>query len=495
MDYKFNKKEGEFVKIIRTYLREGMFERNIEWVSGVNLVYSTKNTCGKTTLMRALLYSLGYPVPNTKKIKFEKCIIITELENKLGNVCIRREGNYLKVNYLSAEKIFTLPVEQNEFHQLLWGTDNQELLDNIIGACYIDQEKGWTLLNRGKVIGNIRYNIEHLVRALSERECNELLLKEKRLELELKKYRQMLNIAQYKEEINEYKDELISESYDEELQKEIELLNYELSAQNKELKRIERVIKKNESFRKYIENMKIRVRSSSGEEVPVNKDTIIDMNEYIDMLVAKRRIVASEINSIKRKIEEITLKLPQNDGQISFLEEKSQLAEFDRNIVKIDVDAVHLKRTIDRLQNELHDIKSTITETTKKDNIVVDEMCKIITRYSKELNVEVKNATTYLFTRNLKELSGAVLHKLVFIYRLAAILSIEKYMGYKLPLLIDSPSGKEVDRDNVNAMMRILSRDFSQNQIIVASIYEYDFTQVEKIIIENRLITENVEEF
>jgi len=37
------------VKILRTYLREGMFERNIEWDAGVNLVYSTKNTCGKTS--------------------------------------------------------------------------------------------------------------------------------------------------------------------------------------------------------------------------------------------------------------------------------------------------------------------------------------------------------------------------------------------------------------------------------------------------------------
>ena len=116
-------------------------------------------------------------------------------------------------------------------------------------------------------------------------------------------------------------------------------------------------------------------------------------------------------------------------------------------------------------------------------------------RYSQELNVEVKNVTSYLFTRNLKELSGAVLHKLVFIYRLAAILSIEKYLGYKLPLIIDSPSGKEVDRNNVNAMMKILSRDFSENQIIVASIYEYDFKKIKRIDIKDRLIDQQVEEF
>ena len=35
------------MRIIRTYLREGLFERNIEWSPAVNLVFSEKNTCGK----------------------------------------------------------------------------------------------------------------------------------------------------------------------------------------------------------------------------------------------------------------------------------------------------------------------------------------------------------------------------------------------------------------------------------------------------------------
>ena len=483
------------MRIIRTYLREGLFERNIEWSPTVNLVYSDKNTCGKTTLMRAMLYSLGYPVPNTKNIKFEKCIIVTEIENNYGFVTIRREGNYLQVRYANEEQVFTLPAEQNEFHQLLWGTNNLELLDNIIGACYIDQEKGWTLLNRGKVIGNIRYNIEQLVRALSGRQCTDLLLQEKRLELELKKYRQMQSIAKYKEEINEYKGELISESYDEELEKQLDVLYYELAVLNKELKRIENVIKKNDSFRKYIESMKIRVRASSGEEIPVNKDTIVDMNEYIEMLETKRRIISSEINSIKKAIEKLRIEMPQDDAQLSFGKKDSILTEFDKNMVKFDIDAIAISKAIDRLEKELKNTRGLITEATKRDNHIVDEMSEIIMMYSQELGVDLVNRANYLFTKNLKELSGAVLHKLVFVYRLAAVLSIEKYLGYKLPLLIDSPSGKEVDRENVNAMMKILARDFSKNQIIVASIYEYDFDDVNKVIINGKLIDQEVKTY
>ena len=70
-------------------------------------------------------------------------------------------------------------------------------------------------------------------------------------------------------------------------------------------------------------------------------------------------------------------------------------------------------------------------------------------------------------------MSGAVLHKTVFSFRLAYILEIQKVLGIKLPIILDSPSGKEVDQNNIRQMMEILKRDFSDNQIIIASIYHY----------------------
>ena len=56
---------------------------------------------------------------------------------------------------------------------------------------------------------------------------------------------------------------------------------------------------------------------------------------------------------------------------------------------------------------------------------------------------------------------------------MAYIIEIEKTLGIKLPILLDSPKGKEVDDDNIGKMMQILQRDFSDNQIIIASIYHY----------------------
>jgi hypothetical protein len=95
---------------------------------------------------------------------------------------------------------------------------------------------------------------------------------------------------------------------------------------------------------------------------------------------------------------------------------------------------------------------------------------------------------TYLFTSNLKELSGAVLHKTAFAFRLAYINVIESLLNIKLPIILDSPSGKEVDKSNIALMMDILKRDFSDNQIIIASIFDYDFDDMNIIEIKERLI-------
>ena len=111
-------------------------------------------------------------------------------------------------------------------------------------------------------------------------------------------------------------------------------------------------------------------------------------------------------------------------------------------------------------------------------------------KYATELGVrdEESIASSYLFTSNLKELSGAVLHKTVFAFRLAYIIEIEKVLGIKLPIILDSPSGKEVDQENIQLMVNILKRDFADNQIIIASIFKYAFDEMNTIEIINCLV-------
>ena len=63
---------------------------------------------------------------------------------------------------------------------------------------------------------------------------------------------------------------------------------------------------------------------------------------------------------------------------------------------------------------------------------------------------------------------------------------IEKEMHTKLFMVLDSPKGKELDDDNSKLIDKIISDELEENQVLIASIYE--FTSEKKITLENRAI-------
>ena len=117
-------------------------------------------------------------------------------------------------------------------------------------------------------------------------------------------------------------------------------------------------------------------------------------------------------------------------------------------------------------------------------NSIIDNVYLSIQRYAKELDIYqyMDDNRDYIFTDDLKGFSGAVYHKMVFSFKMAYIIELQKYLGYKLPIVLDSPSGREVDQKNISDIMKILSRDFKDNQIIIASIYDdYGFEKTNRI--------------
>lgn len=171
-------------------LKEGFFERAIIFSEGVNLIHSEKNSCGKTTLLRFMLYALGYNIPNTRKIKFDRCEVELVIEcETVGQILLLRHGDIaIEATVKDQKRTFVLPEQQNDLHTIIFGTENVDILGNLLGAFYVDQEKGWTLLNRGIVIGSIHFKIEELIRGLSDCDCSELIRKEAQLSREMTKY-------------------------------------------------------------------------------------------------------------------------------------------------------------------------------------------------------------------------------------------------------------------------------------------------------------------
>lgn len=125
-------------------ITEGKKSKTYEFSSQANLVHSDDNTVGKTTLLRLALYSLGYQIPNTKNMKFEKCVTQVLLDANGMTYHIKRENEYLLVDDGTSTEYYILPTELNQFHAIVFGTDNDDVLNNLLGTFYMDQEKGWT---------------------------------------------------------------------------------------------------------------------------------------------------------------------------------------------------------------------------------------------------------------------------------------------------------------------------------------------------------------
>ncbi|MEA4898710.1 MAG: hypothetical protein VB115_10745 [Christensenellaceae bacterium] len=465
-------------------------QRVFSFGESVNIVFSTKNSVGKTTLLRLLMYALGYPIPNTRGIRFsdyETVLSVVGANNE--DYALTRNRDYIEVLHNGEEKGYSLPVEQNELHSAIYGISSLEVVDNLLGAFYVDQEKGWTLLNRGKAIGNIHFSIESLLRGLSNRTNDELAQRLTVVKREIQKYKHMLDIAKYKSEINQLGETTFVDSPADDVENMLEVLYCERKPIEEELGRIKNVIRKNTSFEKYITSFRLRVKAPNGDEVPVNKDTLIGYGDIADLLVAKQKMFFEQLAAIDRKIS--SLKVHQ-DKEATLVDVKTSLQQFDSEITRINVDAFATQRIITKLEKERIVLEERVIKSVKQDNPLVGELHQLISSYATRLGLDEKYVSArsdYIFTNDLKSLSGAIFHKVVFSFKISYVRLIQQHTGICLPIILDSPSGREVSMENINEMMAILAEDFTGHQIIIASIYNsYTFPNKNIIELQGRLL-------
>ena len=471
-------------------IRMGLFEKAFSFSEKSNIIYSTANSVGKTTLMRVLLYSLGYNVPGTKRFPIEKYEyeVSVTLDDGTGLIFRRPTTEIIESRIVETVRSFFLPDQMNQVHTLLFNTGNIDILNNILGTFYLDQEKGWTLLNRGRVIGSIHFNLEDFIQGLSGVDCSDLKKQKDLLEQEIAKYEQISNVTKYKESLEVAEGSLLKESPDDEIDIQIKLKQVELNGIRRELSRIDRVMNSNKQFKNLVEEMKLMLETPQEDAIRVTADNIIGLNDSIEYLIAKRKIMAVEYNGLTRAIDKLRVKkTPKDDSMFTV---KSIADAFDEMVQKFPYGYVKIDEIKEKLKRQLLEVRQQISEKTRSNNQVVGSLYKNVIRYADELGVRDDSLTNlnYLFTTNMKILSGALLHKTVFSFRLAYILEVKRLLGVKLPIILDSPSGKEIDSENIRLMINILKRDFADHQIIIASIYEYDLPDVNKIELKKSLM-------
>lgn len=475
------------MKFISLTINHGIFQDKYYFQDGINIIYSKKNSVGKTSLLRLLFYSLGYPIPSIRGIDFDKCECNLEIKNEKDNIYfMQRQKSVISITDNGEVKNYSLPDDLNELHMKIFSISNIYILNNILGSCYIDQERGWTLLNRGRAIGKIPFNIESLICGLSDRSYTDLETELSNIKRELHKYKYMFNVSQYQKEINEQNENIAFDTSSEELEKKIDVLYSERKPIYDEYERIKNVIRQNTAFVKYITDFQLIVQK--GEAViPVNENTLVGFQDNVEYLIAKRQLYANQLSNIDNKINR--LKEHQNNTNNLFNTETA-IQEFDEDISRLKVNSVKVEKIIKQLENKKNELERRIKKKIKDNNPIIYELYQLIVNYASELDIDnkyIRSHPEYIFTDDLKSLSGAIFHKIVFSFRLSYVKMIFNHTGIKLPIVMDSPSGREVDKININDMMNILTRDFSNHQIIIASIHKYNFNNPHFIELKERL--------
>lgn len=464
-------------------VKNGLFEKRVNFSDKTNLIFSKKNSCGKTTFIRAILYALGYSVPSTKGLNFKRMEFELTVESNDIEYKLVRRNDYMSIVNDIDESGYTLPIDLYDIQALLTGNHNRDILDSILGAFYVDQEKGWTLLNRGKAIGSIHFSIDQLILGIADRDASVIINKIKKINRELIKYQYMYSVSEYQEEINDFIGNVAYDTFDEKIEKELMLLKMQRYNLNNSIKQIKMVVRKNKQLLDLIDEMKLMVELEDGRKILVTRKNLASYEDNDAFLSAKRKILEGDLAECDKKIFDLESQ-KRDEGKL--FDTETLIEQFDAKIKNININAISVENIIKGLKVDRKKARTELENLAKNNNKAVSDLYKYIKKYATEFGLDEKYYSD-IFTDDLKSLSGAILHKLVFAFKLAYIRVITDKIGVSLPIILDSPSGREVKQSTVELMLNVLQRDFSDHQVIIASIVNFNFKNKNVIEFKERM--------
>jgi len=459
------------LRIKRLDVREGMNVKTFTFDDNMTLICSDgKNSVGKTTLMRLLLFALGEPVEMTQGFNPRKlitrAIVVTDSDQQL---IIIRDGNNLTIEGGKEPERLIPSLQHKEIKKRIYGIDNDELADNLLGAHYIDQDRGWTLLNRGKVIGGIHFSVEGFLRGLSG---NDYAKQHARLQLvkaDIKKYQFFVQAAGYKDSLVDTpsaKELAPDRSRDRE---RLIQLRIQSASLKKKIATIRRAQNSNERFVKYVIDMGLRVRTEEGV-VDITPDNLLYYQDNERYLNGEAFALSAEKADVDKRISELEARLDEEEGLLHV--ERIDTSEFDRQIAGMKLDLPAYEALLKSLKAEKYELEKKMEEHLTLGNDLFDGLANTVNFLCDELGVGdyFRSDNGGVLTSTLRRKSGTNYHLLVFAYRLAYAVTVFERCGVRLPIIIDSIRGREMSQENFDRCLALLADKFDDYQIIIASI-------------------------
>lgn len=471
-------------------LTEGIYHSEDILSPKSNLIFSSGNSAGKTTYLRLLFHAFGYSIPEMKGMRYSDIPTEIHIYSKNSLYVVKRKSKSLSVTKDEITQTFTLPSEHVAFLNYILGYNKIGVLENLLGIIYVDQEKGWTLLNRGTVIGKNKFNIEHLISSLNNRNIDELLSKKATIEREIDKLAALLNIHKLSEEIEDRDLSIYDFDVVKKLNNNILYCKLKINNLKKSMSEIDSVLSHETSLMDYIESLNLTVEEN-GIRIPVNRDTLIVSQHTKEYFITRKSIIANQIERIK--FEQAGYQNQLNN----YLSENAQMtlfdADSDRTVINKQLSQLSLDQSLilnlkDQAHEELAEVKNALKTASKSQNNYIDKIFEYVSQYAKALLLPENIITNkdFIFTSDLKSYSGAMLQKLVFAFKLAFFKVIEEDIGEPLFFVLDSPRGKELDEKNTSLIINLVKQELPNSQLIIASIFDFDLDK--KIHLKDRAI-------
>lgn len=478
--------------IRRLDIRNGMYSKTFFFTDGFNLIQSNgRNSVGKTTLIRAIFYALGEPITNTVKFKFPKHAFRIEVQQGDKTIIGIRERDSYRIR-LGDDRFscYVLPYELNDVRKAIWGFGSEQVAENYLAGMFIDQDEGWTLLNRGKVSCGIGFNIELLIDGLSGDRVLDLTQAIKGLDDRIERYKTVSSIAGLKEELN---DSQIGEQAAPNLPEAAEALSrlrVERNALQRRANSVKKAISENERFAAYIENLGLRITVSPGVEIAVTKENLAGFEDSVGYQIAE---LSAMLASIKAKDAEISDLENKIEGDSVLFSVAESIDDAERQIAQLNIRKDAFEKAVDSLKEERSDKKRQRSELLANGNEVADFLAETIAGYCEQLGIESDyySDSKGIFTNKLKDKSGTRRLLLVLAFRLGYAKAIERYCGIRLPFIVDSPRSGEIDEDNFRRMMSLIQRELHGWQIVVASIGEVGVEPASCIVIKEKMLEDS----
>lgn len=427
-----------------------------------SIISSKYNKKGKSTLLRVILYALGFEVVRTNGIaNLDLKTNIKVLTDDLEEIQIFRNNEKVILEESSSDKKreLHLPEDQEVLQSTFFDFNNGKLLENFLGTFYFEQGRGYSLINNGVVTPKNRFNLKELVTQLVP-EVEEKLKEIEKKEITIRRNKAAINAinAVLKDNDN---------SIEEDNQDEITIQNINsLKFKLKQLKRKKRTIlesiEDNNKLLEYIGKLKLRLRLSDESVVVVTSDKIEGMEDISNYLISEKTVVNNQIKEIKQLIykneEAIKKKYTHRDiAKFSI----PQAFNFEKN-----------KAMLKYLNKQDEELALQKKELLRKNSYqeLQDRIYKLYTEYASELNISNWLKNGIFSSKNISGLTGTEQEFTAISIRLAALKLIEEFTKVNLPIILDSPF-QELDTKNKKLLVDFLENEFSEkHQFIITSV-------------------------